>query len=288
MSPTSRLRQTMSEDGVGKPVVSPIASASGIARRTASASAVLMRGRRRMRFISSSSNSPIWMGERRTWNAFVPITAPAMFSFTYAFMPWMTATTATRNATETMMPTRVKNERSLLARISPNATLSRSVKRISTIAPASVSELTAGSYRLTAKHWKLSTASDHLIAISNRLEVDMSSVGLGRHRCGVPAFAGGQQVIDDREEFPGGRDQRQLLPHAAGDEALIKGADRRIVPGRDEGGHVERSPHDRAPAADPPPAAPLPAVGVERRDTGQLRDGLPRERPEFGKLGEQG
>ncbi len=57
------------------------------------------------------------MGVRRTWNAFVPITAPAMFSLTYAFMPWMMATTATRNPTDTMIPSRVKNERSLLLRM---------------------------------------------------------------------------------------------------------------------------------------------------------------------------
>jgi hypothetical protein len=128
----------MSDSGVGKPVVSAIACASGIARRTAAASATLMRGRRSTRFIASSSKNPIWMGARRTWKAFVPTTAPAMFSFTYAFMPWITATTATRNATDTMMPRSVKNERSLLARISPNATLSRSVNRIVTVAPAIV------------------------------------------------------------------------------------------------------------------------------------------------------
>jgi hypothetical protein len=43
----------------------------------------------------------------------VPIIAPVRFSFTYAFIPWMTATTTTRKPTETMMPRRVKNERSL-------------------------------------------------------------------------------------------------------------------------------------------------------------------------------
>src|SRR6266702_8212663 len=36
-----------------------------------------------------------------------------MRSRTYAFMPWITATTATRNPTDTMMPSSVKNERSL-------------------------------------------------------------------------------------------------------------------------------------------------------------------------------
>src|SRR6266516_6225756 len=36
-----------------------------------------------------------------------------MRSRTYAFMPWITATTAIRNATDTMMPSSVKNERSL-------------------------------------------------------------------------------------------------------------------------------------------------------------------------------
>src|SRR5256886_14975427 len=36
-----------------------------------------------------------------------------MRSRTYAFMPWITATTATRNPTDTMMPSSVKKERSL-------------------------------------------------------------------------------------------------------------------------------------------------------------------------------
>src|SRR5205823_14557363 len=36
-----------------------------------------------------------------------------MRSRTYAFMPWITATTATRNPTDTMIPSSVKKERSL-------------------------------------------------------------------------------------------------------------------------------------------------------------------------------
>src|SRR5438034_4913207 len=36
-----------------------------------------------------------------------------MRSRTYAFIPWMTATTATRKPTDTMIPSSVKNERSL-------------------------------------------------------------------------------------------------------------------------------------------------------------------------------
>src|SRR2546425_8848618 len=36
-----------------------------------------------------------------------------MRSRTYAFMPWITARTATRNPTDTMIPSSVKNERSL-------------------------------------------------------------------------------------------------------------------------------------------------------------------------------
>ncbi len=67
-----------------------------------------------MTFTCSSSSRPTEMGVRRTWNALVPITAPVRFSLTYAFIPWMTATTTTRKPTETMMPRRVKKERSLL------------------------------------------------------------------------------------------------------------------------------------------------------------------------------
>src|SRR5882762_4594748 len=41
-------------------------------------------------------------------------------------MPWMTATTATRNATETMMPSSVKNERSLWLQIVSTARITAS------------------------------------------------------------------------------------------------------------------------------------------------------------------
>ena len=47
----------------------------------------------------------------------LPIIASAMDSLTYAFMPWITASTATRNATLMMMPMSVNALRSLLARI---------------------------------------------------------------------------------------------------------------------------------------------------------------------------
>jgi hypothetical protein len=49
--------------------------------------------------------------------------ASAMFSRTYAFIPWMIATTATRNATETTMPSVVKNDLSAFARSWVSATL---------------------------------------------------------------------------------------------------------------------------------------------------------------------
>ena len=54
----------------------------------------------------------------------------ARFSRTYAFIPWMIAMTATRNATETMIPSSVKKERSLLARSSPTALVTTSLVRI--------------------------------------------------------------------------------------------------------------------------------------------------------------
>jgi len=57
--------------------------------------------------------NPTWIGSRRIWNAFTPTMAPASRSRTYAFIPWITATTAIRNATDTMMPSSVKNDRSL-------------------------------------------------------------------------------------------------------------------------------------------------------------------------------
>src|SRR2546428_561 len=72
-----------------------------------------MIGRRWIRLHASSSMNPTWIGSRRIWNAFTPTMAPASRSRTYAFIPWITATTAIRNATDTMMPSSVKNDRSL-------------------------------------------------------------------------------------------------------------------------------------------------------------------------------
>src|SRR2546421_76697 len=72
-----------------------------------------MIGRRWILLHAKSSMKPTWIGSRRIWNAFTPTIAPARRSRTYAFMPWITATTAIRNATDTMMPSSVKNDRSL-------------------------------------------------------------------------------------------------------------------------------------------------------------------------------
>ncbi len=43
-------------------------------------------------------------------------------------LPWMIATTATRNATDTMMPSRVKNDRNLWAAMDCRATRRASVR----------------------------------------------------------------------------------------------------------------------------------------------------------------
>ena len=106
------------------------ATASGTAAMTASASDSVMRGLLCNRRHSSSSNRPMRIGVRLTWNVFAPISALAKFSLTYAFMPEMIATTATRNATETMIPSRVKNDRSLLTRICWRAVVRTSAKRM--------------------------------------------------------------------------------------------------------------------------------------------------------------
>src|ERR1041385_7012016 len=87
-----------------------------------------MMGRLAIARTVESSRKPNAIGERRTWNELVPIIAPRRLSRTYEFIPWMMATTATRNPTETMMPRRVKNERSLLARIAARAKRNASLK----------------------------------------------------------------------------------------------------------------------------------------------------------------
>jgi len=82
IEPTARPRHCTSVIGVGHPDCRETATASGKAAFTVAASASEMRGRRRMRDISSSSIIPTWMGVRRTWKVFAPTIASAMFSFT--------------------------------------------------------------------------------------------------------------------------------------------------------------------------------------------------------------
>ena len=111
--PTVRSRYETSLIGVGQPDWRATAFASGSARSTTAASSAEISGRLAITRTCSSARSPTEIGERRTWNALVPIIAPVRFSLTYAFIPWMTATTTTRKPTETMMPRRVKKDRSL-------------------------------------------------------------------------------------------------------------------------------------------------------------------------------
>ncbi len=126
-------RHTMSAIGVGQPDCMLIATASGTAAITASASDSVMRGRFWSLRHSSSSKRPMRIGVLLTWKVFAPMSALARFSFTYAFMPEMIATTATRNATDTMMPSSVKKERSLLTRICSRAVVITSMKRMDLI-----------------------------------------------------------------------------------------------------------------------------------------------------------
>ncbi len=68
------------------------------------------------------------MGPRRTWKVLVPIMLAVSVPLTYEFMPWMIATTTIRKATETRMPRRVKNDRSLLVQIAWTARRRASVR----------------------------------------------------------------------------------------------------------------------------------------------------------------
>ena len=80
--------------------------------------------------------------ERRSFLFLTFVMAPAMTVVLvggYGFVVWMYqllagpptgSTTATRNATDTMMPSSVKNERSLFARICPRAMARTSVNRM--------------------------------------------------------------------------------------------------------------------------------------------------------------
>src|SRR6476661_5493257 len=147
----------------------------------------------------------------------------------------MIAITATRKATETMIPTRVKNERSLLAWICPSALVTTSVERITGKADApgipsqdrelsegcSQTRRAAGMHRRPAHHPTVPI----LLVAQRRHRIEPRRAERGDD----PEHHAGERAADDRRED---RAQRNFRRHRRrrGGEAPGEGAD-------DEPGH---------------------------------------------------
>src|SRR6185503_4784056 len=203
-------RQTRSAIGTGQPVCMLTATASGTAASTAAASDSVRRGLRWSLRHSSSSNRPMRIGVLRTWKVLAPMRALARFSFTYAFIPEMIATTATRNATDTMIPSSVKNDRSLLTRICWSAVVITSEKRILLISATSGSSAT----RIRARRFRLLgpqlPAGRLYLFVPQRLyRVEPCRAGRGQQPEQNPGEGARSQRRDHRREWCRCRNSRE-------------------------------------------------------------------------------
>jgi len=97
-----------------------------------------------------------------------------------------------------------------------------------------------------------------------------------------------QDGVEDKEEFVHAGGQGDFLGFAGGAEALVEGANGRVVPGGDERGHVQGGAHAGAAPPDDTPAAQRAALAGERGHANQGGNGFAVEVAEFGHLGEQG
>src|SRR5579883_3617960 len=107
-------------------------------------------------------------------------------------------------------------------------------------------------------------------------------------RRGGPRGAVTQDSVRDQEELVHTGGQGDFLGLAGGAQALVEGADDRIMSGGDERGHIQDSADARPSAPDDAPATQRPTFTIERGDADQGGDGFAVKLAQFGHLGEQG
>ena len=103
----------------------------------------------------------------------------------------------------------------------------------------------------------------------------------------MPRCAVTQHGVEDHQEFAHGGGQCQLGRFAAGPEALVEGADHRVVPAGDQRRHVERAAHHPAAALDAALAAALAGIPRDRREPGQSGDRFAVAAAELGQQRQQ-
>ena len=101
---------------------------------------------------------------------------------------------------------------------------------------------------------------------------------------GAPGGVGPQHGVEDREQLPHARDERDLLRFAGRHQAPIEGANDRVVVRGDERAHVERRTHRGPPPPDDPFAAERPTVAGQRRDAHEGGDAFAIQLAELREL----
>jgi hypothetical protein len=93
--------------------------------------------------------------------------------------------------------------------------------------------------------------------------------------------------IEDDQQFPHAGCQGDLFGFPFGHKTLVEVADHGVVPGSDQGPHVEGGPDGSATAPDHSLSAQCAAVLGQRRNADQRGDLLPVECAQFGKVGQE-
>lgn len=93
--------------------------------------------------------------------------------------------------------------------------------------------------------------------------------------------------VENDQELAGERDANDHFGLSGLDEALMKGCQMRIVPCGEARDQEEDGSRSGAAAAYGTPAGSLAAVIGDRREAGELGDGLVGDRADFGQLGHQ-
>src|SRR3990170_4073091 len=88
----------------------------------------------------------------------------------------------------------------------------------------------------------------------------------------LPRVSVPDHSVEDRKELAHASDEGDLLKLACGEQALVQGANHRVMASGDKRSHVEHCPDCRPATPNYPPAFEFPAVPRQRRCTHQLRD----------------
>jgi hypothetical protein len=103
----------------------------------------------------------------------------------------------------------------------------------------------------------------------------------------LPWGLGPDDCIEDAEEAPHARDERNLLWTPPFDQAFVMFADNRVPTGRGERCHVQSVANVSAATGDGSLAAHLPRIAIDRRDTDESSDAATIELAELRQISDQ-